>query len=256
MNWVIGILLDVFLVAIALLCIKKGSKDGFAKTIVSFAGIFVAIILAATLSKPLTEFAYTSFAQKPIETAVENTIRGQTDSITENAPSVDKLVSGIEEKLRDEKTPSFVKNLFGTEEKIAQLAEDIKEVYTSDITELSKAATEKVLKPVIVSIISAITFVLIFAITFLLCTILSKVLKIVNKLPLLGSVNSLLGGIIGFLKGLIIVLIINFVIVSLTSSGTNLWIVTAETVQSSLIMKNLALVNPLNSLLASVLAAK
>ena len=256
MNWVIGILLDVILLGIAFLCIRKGSKDGFAKTAVSFAGIFIAIILAATVCKPASNFVYTGFVKAPVEAAVENVIREQTDSVSENAPSVDKLVSGIEQMLQNEKIPSFIKNLFGTEEKQAQLADNIKEVYTPDITELSKAATEKVLQPVLISVISAIVFILIFFVTFLICIILSKALKIVNKLPLIGGINSLLGGIIGFLKGLVIVLIINFAIVSITSSGTNLWFITAETVQSSLIMKNLALVNPLNSILSSVLAAK
>ncbi len=257
MNWVIGILLDVILVAIALLCIRKGSKDGFAKTIVSFAGIFIAIILAVSISKPIANYAYTNFAQKPIETAVENVIKDQANSTSENAPSLDMLISGIEEKIEDEKTPAFIKNLFGTEEKRAELKEDIKSVYTPDIAELSKAATEKVLKPVLISIISAVVFITIFLAVLIICAILSKALKIVNKIPLLGGVNALLGGIIGLLKALIIVLIINYVIVSVTSSGTNiLGVITAETVNSSLIMKNLALVNPLNSLLASVLGTK
>lgn len=255
MNWVIGILIDVVLVVIALLCIRKGSKDGFAKTIVSFAGIFIAIILAASISKPVANYAYKSFAQKPIEAAIENSIQTQLDKASESAPSAQQLLSGFESAI--EKLPNFIKNTLKTDEKQAEISDHIVKLYTTNITEFSQKITDIVVKPILISVIAAAVFVIIFIAVFIICAILSKALKLVNKLPLLGGVNSLLGGIIGLLKGLIIVLIINFVIISITSSGTNIFgVITAQTVECSLIMKNLALVNPLNSLLASILGIK
>ena len=254
MNWAIGILLDVILVIIALLCIKKGSKDGFAKTIVSFFGIFIAIILAATLSKPIANYAYTGFVQKPIENAITASIETQLDKASSN-PSAQQLLEGVEGAI--DKFPAFIKNALQTEEMKAEISDKIVELHSADLSEFSHKITDTIIKPILISVISAIVFVIIFLAVFLICILLSKALKIVNKLPLLGGVNSLLGGIIGLLKGIIIALIINFVIVSVTSSGTNIFgIITAETVQSSLIMKNLAPINPLNSLLASVLGTK
>lgn len=255
MNWVIGILLDVVLVAIALLCLRKGSKDGFAKTVVSFAGLFIAIILAATLSKPASDFAYTSFVQKPVESTIETAIKNHTDELEESAPSANQLLLGIEEAI--EKSPGFIKNIFNTDEKKVELSDQIVELYNPDIAEFSKSAAENIVKPIVISIISVVVFFVLFFAVLIICAILSKALKIVNKLPLLGGINSLLGGILGFLKGLVIVLIINYVIVSLTSSGTNIFgIITAETVNSSLIMKNLALVNPLNAVISTALGTK
>ena len=255
MNWVIGILLDVILVAVALLCIRKGSKDGFAKTVVSFFGIFIAIILAVSLSKPIANYAYTNFAQKPIENAIESSIGAELDKASESDPSAQELLLGVEGAI--EKLPEFINNSLKTEEKQAEISDHIVKLYTTNVSEFSHNITETVVKPILISILAVAVFVIVFLVVFIVCVILSKALKIVNKLPLLGGVNSLLGGIIGFLKGLIIVLIINYVIVSLTSSGTNIFgVITAETVHSSLIMKNLALVNPLNSLLASVLGTK
>lgn len=255
MEWVIGILLDVVLVAILLLCIRGGSKNGFAKTVVSFAGIFIAIILAATLSKPAATFAYTNFAQKPIETTIETAIKSQTDELSESAPSAQQLLDGFDSAT--EKLPAFVKNMFKSDEKKAELSDHIVEQYTSDITEFSKKITEAAVKPLIILIISVVVFFVLFFTVLIICAILSKALKIVNKLPLLGGVNSLLGGVLGALKGAVIVLIINFVIVSVTSSGGDIFgIITAKTVESSLIMKNLALVNPLNAVISSVLGTK
>lgn len=255
MNWVIGILIDLVLVVIALLCIKKGSKDGFAKTIVSFAGIFIAIILAATASKPVANYVYTNFAKAPIESAIETSIETQLDKATESSPSAQQFLEGIEGAI--EKFPAFIKNALKTDDMQSQISDKIAQVYTANVSEFSQKITDTVVKPILIPVLSAAAFIIIFIVVFVICVILSKALKIVNKLPLLGSVNSLLGGIIGFLKGLVIVLIVNYIIVSVTSSGTDIFgIITSETVQSSLIMKNLASLNPLNSLLASVLGTK
>lgn len=255
MNWVIGIVLDIILVAIVFFLCYKGSKDGFAKTVVSFLGFFIAIILAATLCKPAANLAYTSFIKQPVETAIETAIRDRTESIEEEAPSAATLLSGIEDAL--EKAPDFIKNIFATDEKKAELSDQIIEMYTADITELSQRAAETVIKPIVLSVLVVVAFALIFIIALLLCSLLSKALKLVNKIPLLGGVNALLGTVIGLLKGLIIVLIINWLLVMQTEGGGNIFgIITAETIQSSLIMKNLAIINPLNAIVGSIFSAK
>ena len=255
MNWVIGILLDVVLLGIALLCMKKGSKDGFAKTLVSFAGIFIAVILAVTVCKPAANYVYTNVAQKPIETAIQSSIENQFGELASENPSAQQLIEGLDKAI--DSLPEFIKNTLKAEDKKAELTDKINEFYSSNLEEFSINITENFIKPILISILSAIVFVLIFFVVWLLCFILSKALKIVNKIPLLGGVNALLGGIIGFLKGLVIVLLINFIIVSITSSGANIFgIITAETVNSSLIMKNLAVVNPLNTIVNSVLGTK
>ncbi len=254
MDWVIGIVLDLVLVAIVLLFCHKGKKDGFAKTLIGFLGFFIAIILAALLCKPIANFAYTSLAQKPVENAIETAIYAQADSIQEKAPSVDEILTGIEDAL--ENAPEFLKNALALEEKREQLAARINEIYTADITALSQNAAEIIVKPIIVTAVSGVVFILLFFILMLICSLLAKSLKLVNKIPLLGGVNALLGGLIGLLKGIIVVIIINWLLVLFVGDSGNLFgVITPQTIQSSLIMKNLAVINPLNLIFESILAA-
>lgn len=254
MDWVIGIVLDLVLVAIVLLFCHKGKKDGFAKTLIGFLGFFIAIILAALLCKPIANFAYTSLAQKPVENAIETAIYAQADSIQEKAPSVDEILTGIEDAL--ENAPQFLKNALALEEKREQLAAQINEIYTADITALSQNAAEIIVKPIIVMVLSGVVFILLFFILMLICSLLAKSLKLVNKIPLLGGVNALLGGLIGLLKGIIVVIIINWLLVLFVGDSGNLFgVITPQTIQSSLIMKNLAVINPLNLIFESILAA-
>ncbi len=255
MNWVIGIILDLILVAIFLLSFRKGSKDGFAKTVVGFLGVFIALVLAGVLCKPVANLAYTSFVQKPVESTIENTITNYTDGIKESALSGQQMLEAVDKALED--APKFLKNTLGLEKKRQELSDKIEEVYTADVGAFARSITEEVVKPPVISVVSAIVFVVLFLILYLICTLVSKSLKLVNKIPLLGSLNSLLGGIIGAVKGIIVVIILNWLLVAfIGDSGTLFGVVTPETIQSSLVMKNLAIVNPLNAILDSVMLSK
>lgn len=253
MNWVVGIILDLILVAIVVISCRKGSKDGFAKTVVGFLGVFIALVLAGALCKPAANLVYTSFVQKPVETTIENTITNYTDGIKESALSGQQVLEAVDKAIED--SPKFLKNALGLEEKKQELSEKIDEVYTADIGAFARSITEEVVKPPVISVVSVIAFVVLFLIASLVCTLVSKSLKLVNKIPLLGSLNSLLGGIIGALKGIIVVIILNWLLVALVGDSGNLFgVITAETIQSSLIMKNLAIVNPLNAVLDGVIS--
>ncbi|MEE1279422.1 MAG: CvpA family protein [Oscillospiraceae bacterium] len=255
MNWVVGIVLDLILIAFVVILCRKGSKDGFAKTVVGFLGFFIALVLAGLLCRPTANLAYTGFVQKPIESTIENTIRNYTDEFQESAPSAQQLLDGIEQALNE--APKFLKDALKLEEKRQELSDKIVEVYTTDITAFSQEITETVVKPAVISAISAVAFVVLFIILSLVCALLAKSLKLVNKLPLLGSLNSLLGGVLGALKGVIIVIVLNWLLVALVGDSGNLFgIITPKTIESSLIMKNLAAINPLNMILSSVMPTK
>ena len=64
-----------------------------------------------------------------------------------------------------------------------------------------KAVLDNVAKPVVLVPLRTIIFVVLFILIFI-------ILSIVNKLPLIGKLNSLLGGVAGLLQGLVIVFIV------------------------------------------------
>ena len=255
MNWVIGIVLDIILLAIVVLMFRKGKKDGFAKTVVGFLGFFIAIIIATVVCKPVAEMSYNSFIRTPVKNAIETTIETQVDKIGESVSSADDLFMQIEKSL--EKSPAFIRNLFVTDEKKTELASQINQIYTPDAAELAERAADTVVKPLAIPVLSVVTFVLVFFVSYLLCIILSKSLKLVNKIPLLGGLNSLLGGVVGALRGIVILIIIDWALIMFLGNGSNiLGILTAETINSSLIIKFLSSINPLTAVFASVISAK
>ena len=70
-----------------------------------------------------------------------------------------------------------------------------------------KAVLDNVAKPVVLVPLRTIIFVVLFILIFIL-SILIKATSVINKLPLIGQLNSLLGGVAGLLQGLVIVFIV------------------------------------------------
>lgn len=245
MDWVVGIILDIILVLIVFLFARKGKKDGFAKTLVGFLGFFVAVILAVTLCKPVSNFVYSSFLQKPVETAIQTTISEQVEGVPQKYLNGNAIVSQLEKTLED--APSFIKKAINVEEKRQEYSEKLNQITNNNATQISQKVTETIVKPPLIAVLSGVVFVVLFLVLMLICKIITKALGLVNKLPLLGEINALLGGFVGVLEGIIVVLIINVLITLLVGeSGSLFSIITPQTIQSSLIMKKLAEINPLN----------
>ena len=71
-----------------------------------------------------------------------------------------------------------------------------------------KAVLDNVAKPIVFVPLRTIIFILLFFIVFIILSIIIKATSLINKLPVIGKLNSLLGGVLGFVQGLIIVFIV------------------------------------------------
>ena len=71
-----------------------------------------------------------------------------------------------------------------------------------------KAVLDNVAKPIVLVPLRTIIFVVLFILIFIILSIVIKATSVINKLPLIGQLNSLLGGVAGLLQGLVIVFIV------------------------------------------------
>ncbi len=249
MNWVIGIIIDIVLLFVVILCARKGHKDGFAKTLVSFMGFFIALVVATTVCTPLANLTYNTCVAKSVESTAKNFV----DDKLEEYGSIDEqaVTQAVNSGLGT--LPKFL--LKGDGSFVAETINNILEKHDPkvDTQEIAHQFSETVVRPMLVPTISAVCFAVIFIVILIACKILSKALKLVNKLPLLGGVNAFLGGLLGFLKGIILVLIINWAFVLVVGDNGSLFsIITPEAVQCSLINKYLSIINPINILFNSI----
>ncbi len=237
MNWIMGIVIDILLLGLIAVFSFKGSRDGFAKTLVEFVSIFVAFIIALMLSTPISNFTYDKFiknsAQQTIYVALEQRVEDGIADVEEIKNDVNEVVS---------KLPDIIKNLLPSEEEQNRLVDEA--VQSVDITEISHNLENNVVRPAAVTVIKIIAFILLFVIASIVLSIVAKMLKFVNKIPLLGKANALLGGVIGFLKAAVFVVIISAVLSFFTANdGTFLWFINGEMINSSIILSRVSAIN-------------
>lgn len=83
-----------------------------------------------------------------------------------------------------------------------------------------KAVLDNVAKPIVLVPLRTVIFVILFFLVFIILSIIIKATSVINKLPVIGKLNSLLGGILGLVQGLIIVFIV-VIIVHMAVEMTN-----------------------------------
>lgn len=71
-----------------------------------------------------------------------------------------------------------------------------------------EAVVNGIIEPVFIMAVQTLLFIVIFILVLIILDVIAKALKLVNKIPVVGSVNSLLGGVAGLVQGLITVCII------------------------------------------------
>ena len=190
MDFWIPIIYDAAVVLIVVVCIIKGSKDGFAKTFIQSIGFAVALITALTVGRLGAEFTYT--------TAIKPFLMNSIESSVDNAVNTEDVVSGIEEAI--DKLPAVSNLLFD----FSSFEEKLSDTVFINSEEIASAIEETVLKPVIEPLLEMVIFIVVFIVLLIVVTALAKGSKKVNEVPVIGGVNAFFGGVFGTVYGVVL----------------------------------------------------
>ncbi|MEG2233601.1 MAG: CvpA family protein [Oscillospiraceae bacterium] len=175
MTWLI---LDAILVLILAICFFLNYHRGLISAVISIAAVIVSLLLGFYVSNRLTEPIYENFVRERLGTAVEKRIE------SDGGGALDEVTDGIG-------------SLLGGEEAKQQLidaANGAKLVAAEKIVDDSLQNGAK-------TAIRTALFILIYVVVSLILTSLARMMRGVNKIPLLGFANKLLGGALGFAIG-------------------------------------------------------
>lgn len=134
----------------------------------------------------------------------------------------------------------------GETDKLKQIILSVIDTETGDF---AQSVLDTVVKPVVLIPIRALIFVLLFVIITLILGFLTRALRIVNKIPLIGTLNSLLGAAVGVAEAAVIVFIVCIgiqVIINLT--GNSLIFINTMTINETFLFKHIYNFNFLNLL--------
>ncbi|MBQ6878061.1 MAG: hypothetical protein IJO22_06640 [Oscillospiraceae bacterium] len=188
MNFV-SIIYDILAIFIVINCIKKGTKNGFAKTAVQTIGYICAIIAALVISRMCAAIIYT--------TAIQPAVISNMESSIANAVDAESVVNGLTEAV--ESLPAISHILFDFSGAVESLVASV----GLNFAEIAAAVEESVVRPVVEPILETVIFAFSLIILATVVSIIAKGSKIVNEVPVLGGINSFFGGVFGIANGVL-----------------------------------------------------
>lgn len=231
----INIFLIVVLIVLAV-CTIVGYYRGLIKTIFSMAAMLVILILTVILSPYVKTY------------------------IRENTKLYDKVYSQVEEKFQledkqetgipdgGENIPEYVKQL-GFPEKMNEKLID-KTILPGNIVEKTITSAKDTIRKAIYDqvtemILSAIAYIFTFAVVGVIIMVAGLLLNVVDKLPVIKQMNRVLGLIIGFLQGYLIISLLYVLATAFgaTSLGAGVLEMVSESPILSFIYNNNIIVN-------------
>lgn len=190
MNF-IPILLDVILVIIVIACIVDGFKKGFLKTFVTLIGELLSIVFAVYLSKPIADYFYNNFLSEKIISAINNAFASsnQLEAITD---MLSKPFFVFASKIGGSISP---------EQAVAAGADNVIATVANGI--MSNLAG---------SLIRAATFIILLVIIRIVVSLITRALGFVRHLPIVGSVDGVLGAAVGLIKAALVIMVISILV--------------------------------------------
>ena len=228
--------IDIILVVIFASFVLTAVKKGFILSLLEFAAVILALVLAYNFSPKVAETAYDGFVKeatiKTIETQIEENV-----SLQETSTQAQLLLESIPDYMVS------VADFMGVS------VDDIKQSVASSKLTSENIATElveKIAQPIIIGALTALSFVVLAIVLLFVLKSLAQIIAKIFKIPVIKTVNKLLGGILGACKGFAVVLFICTILTVFFASGDN---ELAAAVNDSVVVNLIDNVNPLvNSL--------
>ncbi len=224
-------IVDGIVIAIILLSIIFSAKKGFVKTVIEVAGFIAALIIAFTFSSPLANITY----DKMIEPSLVKTAEQSVESTTQN--TVDAFWDAM---------PKFVTNnsqTLGISKE--QLSQKVALSTTDNTAQLTISLSQSVAKPVVCKLLSMLFSTILFVVLLFVVKILAKLINKLFSFSIIGKLNRTLGGVIGFVKGIILAFafcMLVSLLIGFTKNG--IWIFNAQILEQTVIFKALCNLSP------------
>lgn len=187
-------LFDILIILILILFVVVGFFRGALKSVAGLLAFVAAILIAVYFSKLSANWFYETFILDELVNGVSTTLKDF---------SANSLTQGIEAFLQS--LPKYIANALTSSG--VDLQNFFSEMYSSS-ADIISSSVETTLKPVFISIFTFVFGILYFLLVFIVLKVIVHFACKVAKLPLLNTVNRVLGCVIGLIYGVMFVLFI------------------------------------------------
>ena len=222
-------LFDILCTVVWIVLIVRYARKGFLASMVQLTGNLISLLGAHQMSAACAGWVF------------ENMLAGGFRTQIAASLSADGVVnlSGIADKYAGFLPESFRASI------VAACERSIGAVLADNAVVLADTIVEKVLQPLLTPVITLVLFFVFYALLRLLVSMLVTVLGLVNKLPVIGTVNRWLGWGVGGLTALLDIYMVLCVVWGIiVVTGGNLNVLNDTVMSGSLYYKAFNLFNP------------
>lgn len=187
MSAFMPLLLDVLAVVLVVSYIRRAWHKGFVRTVIQLAGFFVSLICANFFSKVAAEYTFEYFVREKLVAKVFEQVSSMGDTAG--------FLASMEQALQD--VPQVLLNAM----KYAGIADFSVPDPSESIGELARQLVDQTVGPTCMALLTTIFFLILFSLFMFFTRNLAKVFMGLRHVPLVGPVNSFLGGCVGAVEG-------------------------------------------------------
>ncbi len=219
--------IDILLLVAFFGMIAVGAAKGFVKSVLGMVAMIAAFAIAYQLSAVLAPVVYDRFiSQRVYETIQEKLVDASgagaaARQVTAVFASIPDSVLNMADSI-GVNTGDIVQKVNALDNQGANIAAELE---------------QSVAAPIITAVVHSILFVIVLALAYILLMVVVKIIDKAFKLPLLKTANNLLGGLLGAVKGVILVFLLCVILDLFTGGGTDSFM--AQAVGSSKIIATL-----------------
>lgn len=199
----IWVLWDVAAVAVLFYLVWQSAVRGLVRTLVSFCG-YAAAAIAANMAAPiLAKLAYDHLVRDALTLVI---MRRLENFLSQGGALADSLLNAIPGNLQKVISPDL---LSSTESE-------------ADLTGMVEGIIDAALRDPVMSLIQGLLFLILFTVALLLVRHFSRLFTGIYKIPVIGNINTLLGGVLGVLEAglvLLIAALVSHLLITVTGGG-------------------------------------
>lgn len=204
------VIYDIIAVIIGLIIIFNAFHSGFLRSVVLAAGYLCSIVAAVFFSKMITAFLYKSFFRGWVIDYLEKLFSDISSSLP-----IDEMTSKAISQLPDFLTGVAVAFFHGEDKMSGIISGGIDNL--SDT--LPAVIADNIIAPIIYLLVQSLLCILLFIICVWIVKTIAKIFKNFYAIPVLGSINCFLGGVLGILQAGIVLYLIGVALFAIFSLG-------------------------------------
>lgn len=209
--------IDLLLVILAVVIIVLSAKKGFVASCLDAVSVVLSGFAAYKFFEPVAEWVYNLFVHDLVMTSFARALDDMSSKLT-----VPEKITGMIESLPQ----SAVKIAEGMGFSLESVIGTVNQSLANDKDAFISEVTDKIAYNIMITITEIIVFIALFVIICVLIRLFANFFSDnLKKIPLVGKADTLLGGVLGAVKGAIVLVVVTtvlYIIFSTAEAGSPL----------------------------------